>query len=156
MNKNCIPKPLNPVTFQREIISSMPSIRMIKRRLEAGQSLPEGTLKLLHWVRKISLDYLRWPMWTTIPDSLRKSIILAPDICAPKGARTNLGDGREKLRGRSWLRWKEGPGSRANPYLQSGKWQKGRQMERIGGTPAAADKALWVPRIETRELLLDS
>ena len=59
MSKNCKPKPLNPVTFQREIISSVPTIRMIKRRLEAGQSLPEGTLKLLHWVRKISLDYLR-------------------------------------------------------------------------------------------------
>ena len=59
MSKNCKPKPLNPVTFQREIISSVPTIRMIKRRLEAGQSLPEGTLKLLHWVRKKSLDYLR-------------------------------------------------------------------------------------------------
>jgi len=56
----------------REIISSVPTIRMIKRRLEAGQSLPEGTLKLLHWILCANPSSLRL---TSVPRKERGRIL---------------------------------------------------------------------------------
>jgi len=56
----------------REVIASLPPIRVIRRRIETGKSLPEGTLKLLHWILCANPSSLRL---TSVPRRERGRIM---------------------------------------------------------------------------------